>query len=219
MRAHLILLLCMLILGACSKPKSTVHKSIPVTKLEKAGQAVYMSDDDTPLTVSRAGLTFAFDPDFPEHLKPACLRAIAIANEAVGIDVLDTSETPAPFSAESDGFNVISFGKNSEPIDPVHAAETRIAFTGNHIIEADIDFAAKEFTADNDSNKIDMETICLHEIGHALGLGHSEDQTSVMAKVLRVGMKRNAFTAEDIRNLRRAAAIGQSTAAGQIVVK
>jgi Putative Ig domain/Matrixin/RTX calcium-binding nonapeptide repeat (4 copies) len=47
------------------------------------------------------------------------------------------------------------------------------------------------------SNQYDFETIALHEVGHALGLGHSTDAASVMFPELAAGQVKRTLTAQD----------------------
>jgi hypothetical protein len=48
------------------------------------------------------------------------------------------------------------------------------------------------------TNQYDFETIVLHELGHALGLGHSSDSTSVMYATLNLGVAKRALTTADL---------------------
>lgn len=48
---------------------------------------------------------------------------------------------------------------------------------------------------------LDLETVVLHELGHALGLGHSYDRRAVMAAGTRPGERQRALTDDDKRGL------------------
>ena len=48
------------------------------------------------------------------------------------------------------------------------------------------------------AGQFDFQTIVTHEIGHALGLGHSEDSTSVMYAMLSSGVAHRALTNADL---------------------
>jgi hypothetical protein len=49
------------------------------------------------------------------------------------------------------------------------------------------------------AGQYDFQTIVTHELGHALGLGHSADPTSTMYASLATGAARRTLTAEDLR--------------------
>src|SRR5207244_5922279 len=48
------------------------------------------------------------------------------------------------------------------------------------------------------SNQYDFQTILTHEMGHALGLGHSTSPDSVMFADLATGVARRAMTVQDL---------------------
>jgi hypothetical protein len=48
------------------------------------------------------------------------------------------------------------------------------------------------------AGQFDFETVVMHELGHALGLGHSADPTSVMYATLAPGMANRNLTVADL---------------------
>lgn len=51
-------------------------------------------------------------------------------------------------------------------------------------------------------NRVDFVSVCLHELGHALGLGHSADRNAVMYAYFSFGEMRRRWTQDDLRGLR-----------------
>jgi len=52
------------------------------------------------------------------------------------------------------------------------------------------------------SDRLDFVSACLHELGHALGLGHSSDPSAVMYPLLQFGDQRREWQADDLDGLR-----------------
>src|SRR5207245_2920967 len=58
-------------------------------------------------------------------------------------------------------------------------------------------------TAAISADQYDFETIVMHELGHAIGLGHSGDTGSVMYAYLAPGQARRGVTAQELTGLER----------------
>ncbi|KAI3857275.1 hypothetical protein MKX03_024421 [Papaver bracteatum] len=60
----------------------------------------------------------------------------------------------------------------------------------------------ERWSTNPDQNIIDLETVCLHELGHVLGLGHSSDTNAVMFPSIAGGQQKRTPTADDINGIR-----------------
>src|SRR6185295_13287015 len=58
------------------------------------------------------------------------------------------------------------------------------------------------------SSQFDFQTVVTHELGHALGLGHSSDSASVMFASLKTGTAKRNLTAADLRVLEKESGAG-----------
>ncbi|KAI3950859.1 hypothetical protein MKX01_021980 [Papaver californicum] len=62
--------------------------------------------------------------------------------------------------------------------------------------------ADENWSTNPDQSMIDLETLCLHELGHVLGLGHSSDTNAVMFSGIGGGQRKRTPTADDINGIR-----------------
>jgi len=118
-----------------------------------------------------------------------------------------------------DGKNVVSCGSISKSQrtqdDQARQAITSLKTVGRSIVNADILIDTDRFCfADVETGKklssctkdqggsVDLLSVLQHEFGHALGLGHSDDEESLMYPTLRYGQNRRDVSTNDYKNLK-----------------
>jgi hypothetical protein len=205
-RSRLLLLIVLAVAWTgCGRPMGKVYLTRSTDRLDKGGSK-YLSDNGRPVLWDRAtkAIEFAFDSGFPAEFTDSCRSAGETLNAAIGRPLIRFSDEARDYSQTPDGFNVISFGKSEASTKPGHEGEAQVSFTDNRITEADIDLDTRhfQFSSTGEADKADVESVCLHELGHALGLAHSQDPTSVMFPSLSVGTQKRVLSAEDARVLR-----------------
>ncbi len=123
----------------------------------------------------------------------------------VGEDVTD----PVEFTAGQPARNVITWRStwgDDRDHDPRAAAITTTFFSARSgaILDADVELnvhALTPFSADGGPGTTDLRTVVLHELGHVLGLAHSEQRTAVMYFEAGQGERRRVLTADDVAGL------------------
>lgn len=120
-------------------------------------------------------------------------KAAETWNQSFGKTVLvidDNKLIQGPVLANKDTYNVIYFYNDWEAERPTEQARTSVYWIGDAIKEADIRINAKNFAyydytlKEKSSNKISLEALVIHEMGHVLGLKHKDTDQSVMATYL-----------------------------------
>jgi len=133
---------------------------------------------------------------FPDDLHSALLRAEAEYARALRRPVF----ADKGYGNAYDGAPFITSGT----LDVDTEGQTHTAAVGKEIFEAFITLNLLNYTFSSDTpapNEIDAESLFLHELGHLLGLVHTDDMSSIMYPVLDYGQTRRTLTPLDINHL------------------
>lgn len=152
---------------------------------------------------------------FEVSVQNAIINAMETWNNAIGFNVLEYEIVDDIYDYTSieaflnDGFSSVAF-PTMWPAESVNAlASTSFARIGNRIIKGDVMFNTTNpnysFTASLPlNNKVDIESVVLHEFGHLLGLNHvetSEDNNSVMNPVFGKNQLKRVLSDKDVENI------------------
>lgn len=79
-------------------------------------------------------------------------------------------------------------------------AHTVIYVSGDRIVEADVHVNAKDysFSLSDVPGKIDLQSVLTHELGHVLGIGHSDDKRATMAAGVPAGVAARSLEDDDV---------------------
>jgi predicted Zn-dependent protease len=162
------------------------------------------SKDCQILSWSSLPIVLAKDPSLPSELSIAIDEAIQIWELNTGLNLFEiVPEGTGNIIGISSGENWFSepiLGKTEEP------AKTVYLYRGNRLIDSDMFFnQAFLFSLNGTVDTFDATTICLHELGHVLGLDHDNSaspETSIMNSRIQKNEARH-LSERDIERVRR----------------
>ena len=151
---------------------------------------------------------FYIHSSVPEKFHGAIRGAMAEWDQALGSRPLFEVAGTISHGSKSvkDGANVIYMLSQWDTENGSEQARTSMFWKGTQIQEADIQLNGESFdffTGESAiQGEIDLESLMVHEFGHALGLTHSSIQKSVMASRLASATLRREPTKDDMDSLR-----------------
>ncbi|XP_023729355.1 metalloendoproteinase 1 [Lactuca sativa] len=142
-------------------------------------------------------LTYGFGPLFPTRFMPPVTRAFNRWATASGQYFTFTRATSYQGADLKISFQRVSHGDGS----PFNGSGAVLAHAFPPV-DGRLHFDADErWGIGAVPNTFDMETLALHEIGHLLGLGHSQFQSAIMWGSFSAGVTKG-LTSDDIQGLR-----------------
>lgn len=151
-------------------------------------------------------VNFYVDKSVPNQYYASIQAAADSWNQKLGREqIVIAGWTQTAGSPTQDGQNVIYFVSSWDANLVNEQARTTIFWNGNRITEADILIDAANFsfsTSGTEPGRVDMQSLVLHEFGHALGLKHVTDVPSVMVPTLAYDFLRRAPQAFDMSSLK-----------------
>jgi hypothetical protein len=146
----------------------------------------------------------------PVEAYPAIDRAIAHYNATLGggtevFRVMGRAQS-GDLNPVRDGYSMIYWFKTWDPKKPTEQARTTIYWSGSEIFEFDMRINAYNFNyyfgEDTNFSDVDLDSLVLHELGHALGLAHNPTKGSVMNVTLDQAQVRRKLGAVDLASLK-----------------
>jgi hypothetical protein len=120
-------------------------------------------------------------------------------NQTLGVFGVSLAELPADVSATPD--IQIHMQDSSVIGDAADGVLGVTSLGGNITLIEGWNYYAGASAADIGANQYDFQTVVSHELGHAMGLGHSQDAASVMYPYLATGEVRRTMTASDLSEI------------------
>lgn len=139
---------------------------------------------------------FYFSSSVPEDYRISITKAAEEWNSATGKKIIQMqSEVIAADEWKSDGKNIIYWVDRPDVFtNPFIQAKSLIRWSGNMITDVDILVNAYDWSFRSDASLaegiLDLESLLVHEFGHALGLVHQNINKSVMFSNLAMETKR-----------------------------
>lgn len=150
---------------------------------------------------------FIITSTVPTKYDEAILKAAATWNERKRMTLIEVHRNDDyPTSAANDGTNGIYFLSAWDSGESKEQGRTAIKWDLSKIRDADIKINGQNFKyyleGDKETaGKISIESLMLHEMGHALGLKHIEEEASSMQPTLATAKSRNTPGDVDINSL------------------
>ena len=127
-------------------------------------------------------------------IEAAAMKWNIISSKNV-IEIIDWEASETAEEGYSDGRPTIYWQTDWEKERKSEQARTTIVWSGSTIRDADIKINSKDFDfsykdEEFDYSKVDLVSLTVHEIGHAIGFAHAESRESVMYPLLSKGYDR-----------------------------
>jgi hypothetical protein len=155
---------------------------------------------------------FYIHESVPKEAYGAIDRAVDEYNQHLGggreIIRIVARGSSGDLSPQKDGNSIIYWFDKDKWDDSrkTEQARTTIYWSGAQIFEADIRINADDFeyflAEEAPSVHVDLTSLLVHELGHALGLAHNVTHGSVMNLSLAEGQERRKLSDTDLANLR-----------------
>jgi hypothetical protein len=157
----------------------------------------FIAKNGKPISLA-SPIVFGVDSGVPREFALACARAAATLNKYLGKEWLRVAVDGQNANAEY----VIRAG-GEKTSEPEHQASTTLKIQRHRIVGADLRLLTAQFIYSDqpDASQVDNESVCLHELGHVLGLEHSTHPESFMFALLKNGQIRRDLSPLDLQNL------------------
>jgi predicted Zn-dependent protease len=150
------------------------------------------------------------DRSVPVNMEPSVRNAINQWNNQFGKNLIRYKgySDVGSDSPSRDGYSKIYFMNTWDENKTTEQARTTVYWSGSRIYEADIRindknfnfFTSEDVTAFSDQ-RVHLDSLIIHELGHVLGLSHNEASSSVMRASLAYGYIRDEIEKEDLSSL------------------
>lgn len=154
----------------------------------------------TPVTFI---ITSSVPIEYDAEIKAAATKWNATLQKNLILVVRDDGFRNSP---GTDRTNAIYWSSDWDSDQPSQQARTAVRWDISKLIDADIRINAKNFTFSKTDDaslqgKVNLESLLVHEFGHAMGLMHIAESSSVMQTHLASGALRNQPGAVDARSM------------------